>query len=153
MRRHFGKVLKMGRWNPELIVEPVEAPEIPLLARQCLGGPRVSGVNESHPFQHHEGVHDCAREGSWPDVSAYSAELANERVAGQGLGKEQTSGKVTVARSEWRAYPNAAGMVRHVAGWVGDVVEDKTCFGKKALEPGGKAAAFTTTHACRKPAG
>ncbi len=113
----------------------------------------MSQINHAHAFQHHEGIHGPIGGSYRADVGHDSAELRHTRVSDEGIGKEDTSGKVTVARSEWRAYPNAAGMVRHVAGWVGDVVEDKTCFGKKALEPGGKAAAFTTTHACRKPAG
>jgi hypothetical protein len=150
LRRNFGEVLQKGRRNSELVAEMVEAPEIPLVASERLGSPQVSCVNQLHLFQHHEGVHDAAREWSEANVGTYGTELADERAADQGLGKKETTGQVMVTRPEGRPYANALGVIQHVAGWIGNFVEDGTRFGKEALEPNGKAATITTTRACRK---
>jgi hypothetical protein len=112
MRWHHRKVTGMGQGGPELVTKPLKAADIPLVPDEGLRGPRVGGVDESHALQHHQSVHDAAGQGRGANISTNSAQLADKRVTGKGLGKEEEAlSQVPVPRPEGGAHADTSGMV------------------------------------------
>jgi hypothetical protein len=58
MRRHRGESTEMGAGDLETVTpETLKPADIALVADKGLGCPRMGGVYQPHPFQHHEGIH------------------------------------------------------------------------------------------------